>query len=273
MAYRLIAIDMDGTLLNSNNEISKRTNKAIEEATKRGIHIVLSTGRILSSAELYADSIGLKNYILASNGAVIRNEEREIIYKIPIEKYAVKQIMEVARKHNAYYHFYDEYNFYTNRFVEEVYEFYNSSYQNIKGTSIGLNIFKDDSEIYDNDSINSYKFLFLDEKMDNLEILKTELSRIENINVSSSWSNNIEIMSHKVSKGLSLKYLSNLLNIDKTEIIAIGDNENDISMIEYAGLGVAMENGEKTTKDIADIIADTNDNDGVAKIIEEYILR
>lgn len=273
MDYKLIAIDMDGTLLNSKNEISERNVKAIEEATKKGVHIVLSTGRILTSAEFYADSINLNNYILASNGAIIRDKEKKIIYKIPINMNAVKEVMNLGRKHNVYYHFYDEESFYTNHFIEEIYQYYNASFQKQKGLSIDLHIFKEDKEIYENNNLNVYKFLFLDEDRDKLDKLKGELSNIEGINVSSSWSNNVEVMSDRVSKGLSLKYLCDKLNIDRKNVIAIGDNENDISMIEFAGLGVAMGNGEEIVKNKADIITDTNENDGVAQIIEEYVLK
>lgn len=272
MDYKLIAIDMDGTLLNSKNEISERNIKAIKEATKKGVHIVLSTGRILTSAEFYADEIDLHNYILASNGAVIRDEEKNIIYKVPINMAAVKEVMNLGRKHDVYYHFYDEDSFYTNKFIEEIYQYYNSSFQKKKGLTIELNIFKEDNEVFDNKDLNVYKFLFLDEDKDKLVKLKQNLSEIGGINVSSSWSNNVEVMSDKVSKGISLKYLCDILNIDRKNVIAIGDNENDLSMIEFAGLGVAMGNAEEIVRNQADIITDTNEDDGVAKIIEKYVL-
>lgn len=273
MDYKLIAIDMDGTLLNGKNEISERNIKAITEATKKGVHIVLSTGRILSSAELYAESINLKSYILASNGAIIRDGEGNIIYKTPINKDAVKEVMGLGRKHDIYYHFYGETKFYTNNYVEEVYEYYNSSYGKKKGSKIGLVVFNGDEEIINNKDINAYKFLFLDDNREKLKDLKKDLLNTKGINVSSSWSNNVEVMSDKVSKGLSLDYLCSILNIDRSNTIAIGDNENDLSMIEFAGLGVAMGNGEEIVKEKADIITDTNDNDGVCKIIEQYVLK
>ncbi|MBC8589526.1 Cof-type HAD-IIB family hydrolase [Paratissierella segnis] len=273
MDYKLIAIDMDGTLLNSKNEISENNMKAIREATEKGIHIVLSTGRILSSAEFYADSMNLSSYILASNGAVISDGEKNIIYRVPINKGSVKEVMRLGRKHNVYYHFYDETKFYTNNYIDEIYEFYNPRFQKQAGQKIGLIVFKDDEEILEREDINAYKFLFLDDDREKLNGLKQELLNTKGINVSTSWFNNVEVMSDQVSKGLSLKYLCNMLNINRENTIAIGDNENDLSMIEFAGLGVAMGNGEDIVKKNADIITDTNDNDGVSKIIEQYVLK
>ena len=117
-----------------------------------------------------------------------------------------------------------------------------------------------------------YKFIFIDNDTKKLYKLREELKNIKNINVSSSWSNNIEVMEEEVSKGNSLKYLCERLNVKRENVIAIGDNENDMSMIDFAGLGVSMGNGNKKLKTIADIITSTNDEDGVAKIIEKYIL-
>jgi Cof subfamily protein (haloacid dehalogenase superfamily) len=91
------------------------------------------------------------------------------------------------------------------------------------------------------------------------------------VSIVSSFSNNIEIMNHGISKGNAVKILAAYYGIKKEEIICFGDAENDISMLEYAGLGIAMGNAEAYVKEKADYVTDTNDNDGVAKAIEKYI--
>lgn len=120
--------------------------------------------------------------------------------------------------------------------------------------------------------MNIYKFLFIDNEREKLVKLRQELSTLNGINISSSWDNNLEVMDNWVSKGNSLEFLCNKLKISAKDVIAIGDNENDLTMINYAGLGVSMGNAADIVKNNADIITTTNDEDGVAKIIEKYVL-
>lgn len=271
MSYKLVAIDMDGTLLNSENKISKRTQRAIENAKKKGTQIVLSTGRILKSAINHSEDLKLKNSIISCNGAVIADEKGDIIYKKGINRDIVKMIMELGKKHDIYYHFYSESDLYSNVNMEGIIEFYNDPNIKDENKKIKMNIFKDSKEIFDN-NIEVCKFLFMDGNMDKLKFFRNEISSIEGVNVCSSWENNVEIMDMEVSKGYGLDYLSKKLDISHEQIIAIGDNENDISMLNFAGLGVAMGNAVEKTKKQADIITSTNDEDGVAKVIEKYIL-
>lgn len=269
MKYKLIAIDMDGTLLNSNNEVSERTKIAIEKAKEKGVHIVISTGRVLKSALHYSETLKLKNPIIACNGAIIVDESSNIIYKNPIDKSLIKSIIDIAKAKNIYYHFYDESRFYSHVRVEEVLAFYN---EGSEGNSIDVKIFDDIEQIIENEDLNVYKFIFIDDNKDNLQSLRLELDKIDNIGTSSSWINNIEAMGCNVSKGEAIKELCIKLNIKPEEVIAIGDSENDLSMLSFAGLGVAMGNGDEIIKKRSDYITDTNDEDGVAKVIEKFIL-
>ncbi|MDR7855712.1 Cof-type HAD-IIB family hydrolase [Tissierella sp.] len=269
MTYKLIAIDMDGTLLNSNNEVSERSRRAIEMAKEKGVHIVISTGRILKSALFYSNALKLNNPIIASNGAIIVDESANIIYKKPIEKDLVKQIVNIAREKNIYYHFYDESRFYSHLKVEEVLAFYSEGNGKL---NIDMTVFEDVEEILQIKDINIYKFLFVDNDRDKLNNLRMELNKLEKIGTSSSWNNNIEAMGLNVSKGEALKELCNRLNIKPDEVIAIGDSENDLSMLKFAKLGVAMGNGDENIKKQADYITDSNNEDGVAKVIEKFAL-
>ncbi len=272
MNYKLVAIDMDGTLLNSKGLVSDRTRQAIHDASKKGVYVVLATGRILKSAINHSIELNLNKPIISSNGAIIVDEKQNIIYKKPMKFDAVEQVMKIGQSENIYYHFYSEDGFYANTYIEDVLNFYNTEESKNNGREIKVNIFKDYKEI-DKNGINAYKFLFLDDNRSKLDNLKEKLMSIDNISVCSSWGNNLEVMDLEVSKGNSLEYLCNRLNIPSDQVIAIGDNENDISMIKYAGLGVAMGNGVEKTKSVADLIGKTNDEDGVARIIEKYILK
>lgn len=270
MEYKLVAIDMDGTLLNSNNKVSARTQKAIVEAKKKGVHIILSTGRILKSALSYSGLLSLKSPIVACNGAIIVDEHSNIIYKKTMDKNLVKDIVNLAKQENIYCHFYDESRFYSNMRVEGILQFYNEGNEK---TSIDLKVFDDIDEIINIKDINIYKFLFIDDNIDKLQNLRRQLNSLGNINTSSSWSNNIEAMGLNVSKGEAIRELCNRLKINQSEVIAIGDSENDLSMINFAGLGVAMANGNENIKKQSGYITDSNDEDGVAKVIEKFILK
>lgn len=261
---------MDGTLLNSNNQVSERTQEAIEEAKKKGVHIILSTGRILKSALSYSQSLNLNNPIIACNGAIIVDEYSNIIYKRPMEKSVVRDIENLAKKENIYCHFYDESRFYSRMRVEEILRFYNEGNGNM---NIDIKVFENIEEIVQANDLNVYKFIFIDDNRDKLQELRKQLNSLGNINTSSSWGNNIEAMGLNVSKGEAIKELCNRLNINQSEVIAIGDSENDLSMIHFAGLGVAMGNGDENIKRQSDYITDSNDEDGVAKVIEKFILK
>ena len=272
MSYKLVAIDMDGTLLNTKGVISDRTRQAIYDASKKGIYIVLATGRILQSAINHAKKLNLNKPIISSNGAIIVDENKNIIYHKPIKSQSVKEIIEIGQSENIYFHFYDDESFYSNVYIEEVLNFYNTDESKKSGNEIKFNIFDNADEIIGNKDINVYKFLFIDNDNSKLDRLKHRLIDIEDISMSKSWANNLEVMDRDVSKGNGLKHLCGKLNLSPKDVIAIGDNENDISMIEYAGLGVAMGNGVEKTKDASDLVTSTNDEDGVAKVIEKYVL-
>lgn len=269
MKYKLIAIDMDGTLLNSKNNVSNRTKKAIIKAKEKGVHVVLSTGRILKSAIYYSQKLGLKNPIVASNGGIIVDENSNLIYKKPLDKQSIKKIADMADEDDVYFHLYDETKFYSSRKVQEFLDFYR---QDDEKTSIDFQLFKHIDEIINTENLNIYKFLFIDENKRKLQNFREKISTISDISISSSWSNNVEAMALNVSKGEALSKLSEILNIKLKDIITIGDSENDLSMLNISGLSVAMGNASHKIKEKADYITDTNDNDGVAKAIEKFIL-
>lgn len=272
MNYKLVAIDMDGTLLNSNKEVSERTKIAIGKARVKGINIVIATGRVLKSALQYDLGLEAANPIIACNGAIILNEKKEIIYKKPLDKNIIESILDLAKQNNIYYHFYDEYCLYANSLVEEVVKWYNTPTSKLNGTELKINIFEEKYEILNNYDLNVLKFIFIDDNLNKLFKVRNELEQMGALSISSSWDNNIEVMNKGVSKGESLKYLCNQLNIDQSQVIAIGDNENDLTMLEFAGLGVAMGNSKGNIKSLSDYTTSTNDEDGVAKVIEKFIL-
>ena len=273
MKYKLVAIDMDGTLLNSQDQISERNKKALLKAIDNGVHVVLATGRIYKSALYYQRYIGLKSPIIACNGAIISSSQDDIIFENFIDYNSLKEIIQLAEENEMYYHFYDRDKFYYKTSKKEYTSYYKYYEENYISQGIELVRFEDPSDIVDLNSSKYYKVVFIDNNPDKLYDFRKKLSLIKGISISKSWRNNIEVMNESVSKGNAIKFLTNILNIDSSEVIAIGDNENDVSMFKISGLSVAMKNGDEIAKNHADVITDSNDEDGVAKVIEKYIFK
>lgn len=268
MDYKIVAIDMDGTLLNSKGEVSERTEKAIHKAIDKGVNIVISTGRILRSAKAASDKLMLNNYIIACNGGIIVDKFDNIIHSLPIEVDSIEKIMYLGKKHGVYYHFYNEETLYSNTYVQKIADYYSD-----REHKLDIKIFKEEKEILNSKDLKVYKFLFIDNDLEKLNVLRKELKQETSIEVSTSWLNNLEVMDKNASKGMGLKVLCKKLHISKDQVIAIGDNENDLSMLKFAGLGVSMGNASDLVKKSAKYITSTNDEDGVAKVIEKFILQ
>ncbi|EOC99912.1 Hydrolase (HAD superfamily) [Caldisalinibacter kiritimatiensis] len=272
MNYKLIAIDMDGTLLNSNKEISERNKKALKVATEKGVQVVISTGRIFTSARYYAKLLGLITPIISCNGAYVCEYHRKnVLYENPMETVDFKEIIKTLQENDFYYHFYDNENFYTRELNYSSSSYYNWNKKQKPGDRINIEIIDNPMELVEEKELKIYKIVAVDKDREKLDYIRKVLSKNKNIEIVSSWSDNIEIMNKGVSKGKALEKLCKIYNISKEQVIAIGDNYNDIPMLEFAGTAVAMGNGEEDAKKIADIVTDTNDNDGVAKAIEELI--
>lgn len=272
MDIKLIAIDMDGTLLNSKNEITKKTHEILKQAKEKGVNIVLTTGRVLKSALYYSKHLGLESYVIACNGGIIVDKQTSILYKRPIPKDKMIQIMEVGKECSVYFHFYNEDTFFTNQYVKEVNDYYSSASGKFKGQDVDVHLYEDDNEIMVRTDLDIYKFLFIEPDLIKLSQVREKLSKIQGLSLSSSWGNNVEVMNNGVSKGTAISLLCDKLKISNENVMAIGDNENDLSMINFAGIGVAMENGNPLLKKTADFIAPSNEDDGVAYAIQKFVL-
>ncbi|SFB27898.1 Cof-type HAD-IIB family hydrolase [Clostridium frigidicarnis] len=276
MKYKLMCTDMDGTLLNGNHEISRESIEVIKKAHDKGVKIAVCTGRLHSSAFYFANLLGINAPVISSNGAFIREKDRDkVIYKKTIDKNSLQEILKVCKEYNLNPYFHTP-----NRVMGEkemhsakIYMDFNKHLP--KEEKIHIDIIKEDQwdEIFEKYKHEIVKAIVIEDKNSKaLKYAKDKLKKVEQLEVVSSMSNNFEIMNREVSKGRAVETLAKYYNISKDEIICIGDNENDISMIKYAGLGIAMENGCDEIKKVAQYITDTNINDGVAKVIKKFIL-
>lgn len=288
--YKLVAIDLDGTLLNSYGEVSNENKQAIKNAINNGVEIVLSSGRIGDSVESIAYDLGANNYYISGNGSMLYNmKEDKIEYENFIEKEKMLKLIKICDENSIYYSIYTENMVITKSLKYNVafYNYENSKKLSNKRTNINIvqNIYEyvenlednkflkiticDDSEIIFSRIIDKFK------KINNIDVLDVaHMSRkiikdgTEEVPVEYYYT---EITNKNADKWTAIEYLIKKLNIKKEEVIAIGDNMNDELMIKNAGKGVAMGQSNPKIKEIADVVTQDNNNNGVANILNKLI--
>lgn len=269
MDYKLIALDIDGTLTNSKKEITPRTRYALIEAQNQGKRIILASGRHPVGIYSIARDLMLnKNggYVMAFNGGKIINcETGETILSKPFPREYLADIVGVLKESNITINTYDDKNIIADNKVNDY-------------TNVERDIIKTDMIVVD-DFISAVKFdinkLLLAGEPDEIDKYKEILSmRYDGLlDIYKSAPYFLEIMPFGVTKGSMLPMLLEKINVKREELVAFGDNYNDMTMIGYAGLGIAMGNSEEDVKKIADYVCESNDDDGIAKTVEKYILK
>lgn len=273
MEYKLICMDMDGTLLNDKKEVSERSKKAINKAHELGVKVVIATGRIFVSAEFYGDIIGVKAPIIASNGAYVREKDSDkAIYEKGLGYENYQLVIDLLKKYDIVPHFYTEDTIYTEKLIHSSLTYKNANKTLPVNRQVKIEVVDDWNKLFKEKNPRIIKVMAGGDEGKTIEEAKAEFIKLNKFQVVSSMKNTFEVMAKTTSKGNALKKICDYYGIDRNEIISIGDNENDISMIEFAGLGVAMGNAEQAVKNIADYITTTNEEDGVAKVIEKYII-
>ena len=271
MTYKLIAADMDSTALTDDKRLTPRTVEAMNKAIEQGKYVVFSTGRSISLIRPYIDMIkGMRYAVTASGGTVIDLETGKFLLHRMIDEETVKRIISAATGCYVYpILFYENETYGSGWCVEILEEFGLPAYAPIYKSF--MNIVDDSMNYFMEHPAELEKFnLFFGNNYESAEVYE----KIKDLPVTFTTRNSraLEINAVGVSKAEGLKVLCRHLGIDMSEVIAVGDAENDEEMIACAGLKVAMGNGSDRVKALADVIADTNENDGVAKIIEQYLL-
>ena len=285
--YKLIAIDLDGTLLNSYGMVSEKNKQALIEANKKGAEIVIASGRSTNSVKNIANDLGICNYIICGNGSLIYDlQHEEIIYDKFIDKKKALQIIEICEQNSIYYNIYTE-NMVIAKSLNNNVLFYhqeNANKPDSKKTKINLvqniydyvdklqnqNILK--ITISDNDNIIFNGIIRKLREIRDIDVLdvahmsrKMIKSGTEEVSLEYYYT---EITSKNVDKWYAIEYLIDKLNINKEDIMTIGDNVNDKLMIENAGCGVVMGNSAPYIKEIADMVVADNNKDGVEEAVE-----
>lgn len=268
MAYEILVLDIDGTLTNSRKEISQRTLDAIISIQERNHTVVLASGRPTPGILPLAEKLRLSHYggyILSYNGAKIINcKTGETIYQKVLPADIIPHLHTAALHYKVGLISYDGDCIITDSEIDE-YMIKEAKINNIPIKNIM------DFPNYIKFPVNKCLMTGPGERLAIIESeMKEKFGHL--INVYRSEPFFLELMPHGVDKANSLKELLNHLNLSTEQMISCGDGYNDLSMIEYAGMGVAMANAQEIVKDAANYITFSNDEDGVAHVIEEFML-
>lgn len=263
MKYRLIAADFDDTIAHSDLSISDRLKKAVAAYVQKGGKFVISTGRMKEGIFPACRALGLPDEVVCYQGAMVCDATSgEVLHEAKMDNETCVRILEYLEHDKKLIHVYEE-----GRFLIERANEYSSAYSKITG----VDYFEQGSLLskYVRDSGKSFiKILIMDEAEKipaYMEILKKAFPDVY-ISTSKKWI--IEIISHDANKGIGVKWVADKYGIGSEQVICVGDSLNDYKMLEYAGLGVAVENGSDELKKIADLIVPSNDMDGVAYVVE-----
>ncbi|ELC8441176.1 HAD family phosphatase [Clostridium perfringens] len=275
MSYKMICIDMDGTLLNSKKRISEENKIALKKAYEKGVHIIICTGRNAKNAIYFSEFLGVNCAVIANNGAWVIDEDKEVlISKDVLSEGQCKEIMKLCKEYKGVPSFHSRDKVYwPSKIRKHLCDLILN--KKIPHKHRVENVYVNDKskwdEIFRNDSIG--KCIIIELNVDKLKKIREELIKNRSFEITQSGRYALEVNNKGVSKGRAVKALADEYNIKQDDIICIGDNENDLSMINYAGLGVAMGNSIDSLKEKADYITESNDKNGVAKVIYEFVLK
>lgn len=273
MKYKLVAIDMDGTLLDSEGFISNENADTIKRLTDKGVRFVIATGRNDVLVKDYIFELGITTPIIGCNGATVRDLINDVLYSVnPIDRKTVEELFKYLLENDIIFKPFTLKKGYA--FNQEIIDyslfFLNNTYKKPLSEQVGYELIED-IEAFTSKLLNEQiiKIVLVQEDNEKLLELQEKLRAFDGIDIYRASHAFLDIMAKGVSKGSALQSYAEKLGIDREEIVAIGDSENDLSMIKYAGLSVAMENAEELIKENSDFITKSNNESGVSYALKK----
>ncbi|MCJ7842749.1 Cof-type HAD-IIB family hydrolase [Lederbergia sp. NSJ-179] len=241
--YKLLALDLDGTVLTDDKKITAETRRWIRKAVDEGVTVIFSTGRGIQTAGAIWDDLAIDAPMVLVNGAEIWKGPGEVWERYFISREDIRWLYEQAMKADA--------------------EFWGYSVESLTHKRDWTD------EMFDRDWL---KFGMHHPDLNEIQKLRELLQKRKSIETTRSAPINIEISLKGISKETGVRRVCELLGITMDQVMAVGDNMNDWRLLQAAGLGVAMGNADDELKQIADVVTDSNEEDGVAKAIQRYLL-
>lgn len=287
--YKLIAIDLDGTMLNQYGVVTQKTKEAIEKVQKAGIEVIIASGRPIDSIKTIAKEIKSEKYFIAGNGAIIYDIKKdEIIYENTLKKQKALDIIKICEENSIYYNIYTEKEIIAKTLQCNVLYYQKENANKEEKDKTHINIVENIYEYIANREEKIVKITICDNNQTIFNSIMRklkEIGEIEVLDISHMSRKTIkqgteevpieyfytEISAQNVDKWNAIEFLKEQMNIKTEEIIAIGDNANDKQMIANAGLGIAMGQSHPAVKEIANKITAPNTEEGVAEILNSII--
>ncbi|MCL2201787.1 MAG: Cof-type HAD-IIB family hydrolase [Oscillospiraceae bacterium] len=269
MKYKMIASDMDGTLLNSSFEISERTKQAITDAVNAGVMFVPATGRAAGGTEFINDILTKDMPFIVFNGAsAVMGKTKKVLFDKFLDFELAKEVFEIGYNRGLPMVVWTDKSVHTSKATQETVRYIKSYNPDVNDDTMVI------SSLEELGRSPVYKIFWTDTAA-KISAYQDEMTTHfgGKLNCHSSLPVFLEFVSPDASKGTALDLVSKLYGIDQSEIIAVGDGFNDLSMLKYAGLGVAMGNAHDAVKSVCGHVTFSNDNDGVAAVIEEFLLK
>lgn len=262
--YQLIAIDLDGTLLNEKGVISEENKKAIASAEAAGVKVVIVSGRSYASTKQFIKELSLPNLTVSLNGAYIHDPgDDSLVESYPIQEELSQALLLDLEPYQAHVNFYHGERLLCQADSELIQHY-------AKVNRIDYELV--DSLVEFNRTAKAGKLLLIDENDKLMEIKDLLTERYgDRLHILFSQATYLEVFDKNTSKGVAILKVAERYGIRPEEIIALGDNENDISMIRCAGMGIAMGNALETVKQQADFVTLTNEENGVAYAINKFL--
>ncbi len=261
--YKLIAADLDDTLLNDQLQVSSRNRRAFSLAQEKGLKVTIATGRMYRSALRVAADLDIKGPIITYQGALVKGAaDGKIFFHRPVPLEFAKDVLAEGYKAGVHMNIYLDDQLYVDHLTEEAQFYVNQAKVDVFEVGNLINFLNKEPT----------KVLYMGESsmLDDLQKQLKERFKDE-LYITKSKPYYLEFMHPKATKMHGLAAVAKHFNILPEEIIAFGDSYNDIEMLEYAGLGVAMGNSPQDIKNVADLVTETNNNDGVADVIEKFV--
>ncbi|MDN4617117.1 Cof-type HAD-IIB family hydrolase [Paenibacillus sp. PsM32] len=280
MTVKLIAIDLDGTLLSAHTHVSETNIQAIRTAQQEGILVTIATGREHGNVREILQASGLQTPVISSNGSVIHDEQKKQLFALPLDRQAANEVLQWLESNEYYYQVHSDRGIYT---VNNSHQLLAMEVDRLLSTDPDPSLLKmleamqfhhenagflrisSFTEIPDQADLYNVMALSLDSEK--LQIGRDKFSNRDDMTMVISGSHNFEMEHKQASKGFALQRLAEHFNIAIEDTMAIGDNYNDVSMLQIAGKGVAMGNADLEVQSYADEVTKNNEEDGVAHAI------
>lgn len=267
---KLVVSDLDGTLLNADSHLNDLNKEMVLKLKDKGVKFTFATGRMDKMTWHFAQEVALELPIISCNGAAMRYlGEKEPLYSKVLSQEQLEKINEICSKYSADYLFYTLDKVYYSKGSKriEVIKKYNKIAESGEQVPVEIICLDQLENGIPQEPINK-TFIRFEEGEDHNSKLGMELNQIEGVDLVVSSHGTADLIPEHTSKGEAVEYLAKSLNIDMKDVMTLGDQMNDISMLEKSGLAVAMQNATAEVKAHADIVADHHDNDGLGKVLK-----